>query len=207
MLIYVKLRVLRSALAIKQLNSACNAPRIVNLSKMGNAVSVASILDRIPMAAEKSFPSTKALGVITDDPGAVSKGRDVYKTKSCEGSLKIYKQKILKMDQETLIRAVEVIKRDWEIDMNEFRSFKMLIASTTQRGWSYDTNTVEELEHNVSNTHFLFYHVTRNEHDQYNFAICHLKSDTALQNNVMIAGLMIEGLLGKDEQNRLYLQF
>ena len=174
---------------------------------MGNAVLVASILDGIPLAAEKCFPSTKALGVITADPEAVLKGKDVYKKKSCEGSLKIYKQKILNMDKDTLIKAAEVIKRDWEVEMNQFRSFKMLIESTTKRDWSYDSNVVEELERNSSGTQFLFFHVIRSEHDKYSLAICHLKSDTQLQNDVMIAGLILEGLLGKDEQKRLYLQF
>ena len=170
-------------------------------------VLVASVFDKIPMAVEKGFISSKALGAITDDPEGILKGKDVYKTKSAQGTLKIYKQKIINMDKDTLIKAIEVIKRDWDVDMNDFSSFKMLIESTTQGDWSYDTNTVEELERSSSGTRFLFYNITRSEHDKYSFAICHLKSDTALQNNVMIAGLMLEGLLGKDEQNRLYLQF
>ena len=169
-------------------------------------ISVASILDGIPLAAEKSFPSSKALGIITADPEAIIKGKDVYKTKSVQGTVKIYKQQIINMDKHTLIKAVEVIERDWDVDMKEFRSFKMLIEST-KRDWSYATNVVDELERNSDDTHFLFYHITRSEHDKYSLAICHLKSDTVLQNNVMIAGLMLEGLLGKYEQKRLYLQF
>lgn len=158
------------------------------------------------MATETDFPSTKALGVITLDPEAVSKGKSLYKTKSVEGTLKLYKQKIKNMDKPTLRKAVQVIQNDWDVEVQELNSFKMFVASTTEDGWSYDGNRVEELEHNSSGTQFLFFQVQRNE-DKYSLAICYLKSDTPLYNEVLIAGMMIEGLLGKDEKPRLYLQF
>lgn len=169
-------------------------------------VTVNSIMEGIPTATDKDFPSAKALAVITLDPEAVSEGKDVYKTKSVEGSLKLYKQKMTKMDKSTLRKAVQAIQRDWDVDVQEMDSFKMFVASTTEEGWNYDSNVVEELEHNSSGTQFLFFQVVRDE-GKFSLAICNLKSDTPLYNEVLIAGLMIEGLLGKDEKQRLYLQF
>ena len=170
-------------------------------------VTVNTIMEGIPMATETDFPSAKALGVITLDPEAVSKGKSLYKTKSVEGTLKLYKLKIKNMDKPTLRKAVQVIQHEWDVKVQEMDSFKMFVASTTEEGWSYDDNIVEELEHDSTGTQFLFFQVQRNE-DKYSLAICYLKSDTPLYyNEVLVAGMMIEGLLGKDEKQRLYLQF
>ena len=168
-------------------------------------VSVDTIMDGIPMATDKHFPSTRALGVITADPESVSNAKDEYKRKSSDGTLTLYKQKITNMDRMTLRKAVEVIQRDWDVDVKGLRAFKMFVESTTKE-WSYDDNVVEELEPNSERTQFIFFHVIFKD-GKYSMAICHLKSNTPLDSEVLIAGLMKEGFLGKDEDKRLYLQF
>lgn len=169
-------------------------------------VTVNNIMDEIPMATDKGFPSTTALDVITADPEAVSEGKALYKAKSLQGTLKIYKKKITYMDKNTLRQVAQVIQREWDVEVGDLSSFKMFVASTTEDGWSYDSNTIEELECNSSCTQFLFIMVTW-DGNKYNLGICHLKSDVPLQNDMIFAGMIMEGLLGKDEDGRLYFQF
>ena len=168
--------------------------------------STSTILDGIPTATEKTFPSNRALGIITADPAAIANGKDTYKKRSADGEVTLYKQKIVNMDSEALSKAVKLLERGWDLDTRQFRSFKMFVASKDNH-WSYDDNVIEELEQTNNGTQFMFFRVIRNASGKFSLAICHLKSDQPLQNDVLIGGLIMEGLLGKDEEKKIYLQF
>lgn len=67
--------------------------------------------------------------------------------------------------------------------------------------WTFESSVVED------GTMFLYYVICYNsQSSKYNVAICHLKADTRLSKEVMIAGLIEKGILSKDEHDQLHLR-
>ena len=83
-----------------------------------------------------------------------------------------------------------------------------LIAKIRASGWIDDSNQVEVIERSYNCTQILFVNVQRSTYSgKYNLVICHLKANTEISEDVLIGGMITEGLLARDAgQNKLYLQ-
>ena len=163
-------------------------------------------LKDVPIAINKNFPSNRASSIIKDDPRAVNNGRYTYQILSRRGKIMIHKQRSVGLERSGLQSIAKTIEGSWGIQNSRFRSYKMLQTILTSH-WTFDSSIVEELELSPDGTMFLYYVIRYNSQlSKYNVAICYLKADTQLSREVMIAGLIEEHNLNKDEHDRLYLQ-
>ena len=169
-----------------------------------------TVMEALPVVADgvtKLFPSKKALGAITSNPEAVSKGKDSYEKLSKTGSVYLYKQQVTGMDKVTLTKVVLTFLQNVNSEVTALLSVEMLKASATDE-WMFSGNIVEELENSPSGTNFLFYKIFIDSKGKYNIAICHLQASCKITTDVLIGGLIAEGLLARDKDNRaVYLQF
>lgn len=177
---------------------------------MGDCFSI--VMSKLPVVESKDgklFPSEKALAAVTSDAKSVCESKQQFDELSQAGKVKLYKQQITHMDRGTLKKVVEQIERDWSGSVVEFASFKKLFRSATDK-WQYTENAAEELEISVDGKEILYFKIIRqgNENTTYNLAICHLCiATTSAHPNLVIGGMMAEGLLARDEEKNIYLQF
>lgn len=169
-----------------------------------------TVMDSIPVvveAAKKFFPSSKARAAITGDAEAVYKAKQNWEEMTKNREVKLYKQQITNMDKQTLKSVVMVLERDWDDSVKQLPSFKMLVESAKNE-WKFQGNVVEQIEWGRKGTEFLYYKIIQDS-GEYHLAICHLKvpGDTRVSDNVVIGGLMAQGLLARDKDNNIYLQF
>lgn len=171
-----------------------------------------TVMDALPVVESKNerlFPSKKATAAVTSDAKSVYESKQQFHELSQEGKVKLYKQQITHMDRETLKKVVTRIERDWKgnTSVTEFRSFKMLVESATE-GWKFTVNNVEELEMSSDGMVFLYFKIVLEDDNTYNLAICHLHATVRATRNLVIGGMMAEGLLARDEEKKnIYLQF
>ena len=123
-----------------------------------------------------------------------------------EGNVQFYKQKITGMDRKTLQNVFKTIERDWGLQIHEFPKFEQLIKTGEWREGS--NGEVENMERSSNGTQFLFYNVQQSGYNtgKYNLVICHLNASTEISQDVLIGGMINEGLLARDtERDELYL--
>ena len=166
-------------------------------------------MDKLPVSAQEHFPSKKALDVMKADPDTVNEGRKCYeKMLKTAGSVNLYKQQIVGMDEHTLKQVVNTFAEKLDPEVKQLGSLKKL-QKIANGLWAFKGNNVdEELQVTSDGTNFLFYNISVDEMDRYNLAICHLKASEETTRDVLIGGLMAEGLLATDEEKTaVYLQF
>ena len=142
------------------------------------------------------------------DLETVRRAKNVFNAMSEEGHVKIYKQRMIGCDRQTLEKVFKTIERDWGVQINDFPEFKDLIAETRASRWMEDSDQVEVIERSNYGAQILFVNVQQSIYSgKYNLVICHLEAHTKISNDVLIGGMITEGILARDvERDRLYLQ-
>ena len=140
------------------------------------------------------------------DLETVRRAKNVYHAMSEEGCVQIFKQRMTGCDRQTLENVFNTKERDWGVQMDDFPKLKALISNIRAREWMNDKEEV--IERSSNGTQFVFANVQQSIYTgQYNLVLCHLKANTEISENVLIGGMMTEGLLARDgESNTLYLQ-
>ena len=164
-----------------------------------------AIMDEIPTTNNTEFLIARAIGVIKSDPEAVYEGMSIYqKLREQEGAM-CYKQSYKGLDKSKAACVAESMQKKGKINS---LSFKILLKCLTG-DWNFVCNTVEEIESNKDGTTLLFYniHCHHATTTMYDIAVCFFKAKARLISAHVISGLITERYLGKDAQNRLYIQF
>ena len=167
--------------------------------------SYSSLMKKIPKTEHKKFPSSRAIGVIKADPEGVLNGKDIYKTKRDEGTMKLFKQYFTGLNKAALDGMAELVSKQWKDEFEDDPlSIKILEKVST---FSFNDNAMEELEQSKDGTKMVYFIIKANHSTHtYDLAICFLKSSVQLNTQTLFGGLITEGLLGKDEDDQLYLQ-
>ena len=170
-------------------------------STMGSPHS--KVMKEIPKATNRDFQSRRAMAIIRSNPEDVLNGIPFYDELRCQGRTTLFKQKVMSVDKSTLSSISEMIKH-WNI---QDLSTSILHRILTTDNWVFESNEVEEINISRDGTTFLYYVIQYNYWTgKYNMVVCHLKTDVRLNSETMIAGLISEGILGKDDEDKMYLQ-
>ena len=167
-----------------------------------------TVMDVLPLVASdisKLFPSSKAVAQIKSDPEGVYKAQKTYQDLTSSGRARLLKQQTTGMDRSTLCKAVTIIQDKWGESMKSFELFETLIESAT-KDWKFDSNTVEQLESNSDGTKLLYLKIVNNC-EKYHLAICYFEAEVQVNQQILLGGLISEGLLAKDDKNNIYLNF
>ena len=164
-----------------------------------------AIMDDIPTTNNTEFLIARAIGIIKSDPEAVYEGMSIYQNLREQKRTMCDKQSYKGLDKSKAACVAESMQKKAKI--NSF-SFKLLLKCLTD-DWKFDSNTVDEIESNKDGTTLLFYniHCHHATTTKYDIAICFFKAEAQLRSAHVIGGLITERYLGKDAQNRLYIQF
>ena len=168
----------------------------------------AKLMDLIPSVSQRDFMSFKAHKEMTENPAAAVNGKNVYRGMLNEGKVKMYRQKITGMDFHTLKELLNTIKDDWGLSQDIFPRFEELIKNViSDETITFDKK--EDIEMSPDCSECLVYNLQSDQASgKYHFAICHIiAADLPFNKATAVGGLMLEGLLGKDEKKNLYLQF
>ena len=165
---------------------------------------LSTVMKDIPLTTDKTFPSKKAKAAITADPRAVHEGKALYREGVESGTLQLFKQKLTGLDSKSSKHIGELLRDHWTFEINKL-SLEILIRSITQ--YTFSEGSVDEIETSSDGTVFFYYVIKRNSDNDTDLAICYLKTSKRLEPAILFAGLLTEGLLGKDENDELYLQF
>ena len=161
----------------------------------------------IPSVSRRDFISDTARKEITENPAAAVDGKNVYRGMLNEGKVKMYRQKITGMDNQTLKKLLNTINDDWGLGQDIFPGFEELIKNVLSNE-TITTDKKEEIEMSPDYSECLVYNLQSDQASgKYHFAICHIAADLPFNKATAVGGLMLEGLLGKDEKKNLYLQF
>ena len=161
-------------------------------------------MDGIPEARNKAFPSDKAMGIITSNEGEVIKGKDSYNARFEQGEIKISKLKFTGLNRDTLRSTLESMEQLDE-DIQQFGGYRLSLQTILREADEFDTKIVEELFSNGDNTKFLFLNMNH-KYQKYDVAVCLVKCSAPINSGIMVGFLIKEGLLGKCESGKLYLQ-
>ena len=173
----------------------------IQLLKMGSPYS--KLMKDIPKSVNKEFPSVKAAAVIKSDAEGVQRGRENYAYMKERGTISLCKNRWISVERHLLSNFIDFIKKEWKID--ETLSLNILHKTVTSQDWEFSTNTVEELEASHDGTSY-FYCVVHNHHNgKLSVAVCYMNAATYLGAPTLIGGLISEGILTKDDEDKLYL--
>ena len=161
------------------------------------------IMDEIPLATNTDILLESALTIIRLSPEEVYKGMGVYQELRKQGKVMFFKLRYVYWDKSNFPRVAELIKES--IDCDSF-SFKTLITCLTNSKMVFKHCRMDDINVSHDKTVFLFSDIHSCEvKDKYNIAVCFLKIE--IENSVsVIGGLITERCLGKDSENKLYLQ-
>ena len=162
----------------------------------------------IPSVSRRDFISDTARKEMTENPAATVEGKKAYKGMLNEGKVKMYKQTMTGMDIQTLKKLLNTIKDDWGLGQDIFPGFEELIKNViSDETITFDKK--EEIEMSPNCSQCLVYNLQSDQASgKYHFAICHIiAADLSFNKATAVGGLILEGLLGKDEKKNLYLQF
>ena len=144
------------------------------------------LIESIPPARDKTFPSKKALGDIMAHPEIVPEDKNSYNVKF-EQCVKLRYRDI---ERHTLNDIGKLI--------NTIPMTQVVKTHFCETDWEFDS--CEETD--MCEDTFMFLGVKEKKlYDRYELAFCFLKANTRLSNATLIGGLINEGLLGKDDSN------
>ena len=161
-----------------------------------------NVKEDIPFASNRDFPCRRIYGEILNNSEAVRRGKSVYQNLKKQGLVKIFKETHKNLETEALPGIAERLRCQESVHFLSLKLFCETVTSTF-----YGNNVVEEIECGRSGSMF-FYSLIRfnGETNKYNIAIFYLKVKCSATAAVMIAGLLTEGILSKDEEDQLFLQ-
>lgn len=163
-------------------------------------------MEEIPFASNQDFPYHKIGSFVSGDPAAVRSGKSVYQNLKKQGLVKLFiKEKYKNVKEEALPSIAEGLKI---LKNSDLKSVQMLFEALKSPIYMTSNNVIEEIENSSDGTTFFYCSISVNEEtERFNIAICCIQVERAITGAEMAAGLMTEGILGKDEKDRLYLQF
>lgn len=162
-------------------------------------------MKQVPPTRNRSFESKRLTALVNKYPESVCKGINIYKQLREQSKVEIIKTRGTSLTKSVLSDTALMITR--VIGNPNMISFNLLLQILTRDTWTLNHEVIEELELSPDETKFLYFVVRYNgSTNTYDFAVCYSKANCKLNREVFTAGLITEGLLGKDNESRLYLQ-
>ena len=119
----------------------------------------------------------------------------------------MYRQKMTGLDRKTLNELLNMAKRQWAVEEDEFPFFCRGVEEVSAGEGMNEYDTVENIERSSNGAKFLFYHIKRNVSEpttKYDVVLCYLTANTEITRDIFIGGMMIEGYASTNGQDQLY---
>ena len=194
------------------------------LLKMGNCYSwffsenLREFVNIEPISKESEnriFKSKRLSAPIKDNKIDVKRGFDKFSKN--EANMELLSRQATTVSKKDMMKTLTKWKKELKLDPSDYDDLKELFEVAKTNHWpqhllDLDSNLWETTQQNYASTNLLYFYVSRTDADSdaqtFDIAICHLiTTEIGIYQDVLIGGLCKKGLLLKDDDDNVFLNF